>query len=83
MCTRMSSEIHIREGVQYRHYQGGMYTILAVAMDATNANEGRRVVVYRAQVDGAVYVRTVDEFLEPVLWPDGTTRSRFAPAESV
>ncbi|MBY0539138.1 DUF1653 domain-containing protein [Patescibacteria group bacterium] len=77
----MSDVTDIQEGARYQHYKGGMYTVVAVAKNATNAADGVSVVVYRAEKDGAVYVRNTDEFLEPVLWQDGITHPRFVPAE--
>lgn len=71
-----------REGSEYLHYKGGLYSIVAVALNATNAADGTEVVVYKSQKDGAVYVRNMDEFLELIEWPDGVTRSRFVPADT-
>lgn len=75
------SASELREGARYMHYKGGTYVVVAVAKDATNATDGTPVVVYRAEADGAVYVRRYDEFLETTLWPDGIERGRFIPAE--
>lgn len=77
----MSDAFELREGTVYVHYKGGEYTVVAVAVDATNAADGTKVVVYRAHADGAVYVRNKNEFLQTVIWPDGVQRPRFVPAK--
>lgn len=79
----MSNAFNPREGSDYVHYKGGLYSIVAVALNATNATDGTEVVVYKSQKDGAVYVRNKDEFLQLIEWPDGVTRSRFVPADTL
>ncbi len=78
----MSALPTVRSGAEYVHYKGGRYTVVATAIDATNTAGDRQVVVYRALKDGAVYVRNLAEFLEPVVWPDGETRPRFLSADT-
>ncbi len=65
----------------YTHYKGGTYTVLSVATDATNTREGGAVVVYQSHANKETYCRDLAEFMEMVTLPDGSRRSRFAPAE--
>lgn len=47
-------------GEEFRHYKGGMYTIVAIGLiEATM----ERVVIYRAAKDNAVWVRPYEEFM--------------------
>ncbi len=43
---------------------GALYTIVGVAIDATNiANAGRRMVIYQ-RGDGSMYARELSEFMD-------------------
>ena len=64
-------------GDVWRHYKGGHYVVLCVAVDANNLSRGedrhspvcgksRYVVVYRVLGGTQVYVRAEAEFLEQV-----------------
>jgi|CXWL01.1.fsa_nt_gi hypothetical protein len=66
---------------EYIHYKGGTYTVLSVAKDSTNEREGTAVVVYKSHSNGETYCRDLAEFVQPVEWPDGSTKGRFVPAE--
>lgn len=55
-----------RQGI-YRHYRGGLYTVLFVARNSTNGpDEGKNVVVYVSHKDGYVSVRDEEQFHELV-----------------
>jgi hypothetical protein len=58
----------------YRHYKGGLYTVLMTALESTNGRERAPVVVYVSHQDGSINVRDEREFHEPV---EGVPR--FAP----
>lgn len=73
----------ILENTEYLHYKGGAYTVLSVALDATNAADDRKVVVYRSHEDNRLYVRALEEFVELVLWENGEMRPRFIPASAL
>lgn len=49
---------------KYRHYRGGVYTVLFVAQDS---DQGRPVVVYMNDEHGTYYVRSLREFTANVL----------------
>lgn len=63
----------------YRHYKGGTYTLLCIARDSSNHSNrpNQRIAIYVSHQRRTVRVRELDEFLEPVVWPDGVTRPRF------
>lgn len=67
---------------EYQHFKGGRYVVVGEAIDATNGME-RRVVVYRSVHESTLFVRSVDEFLQEVEWPDGIMRPRFIEAKSL
>ncbi len=46
----------------YRHYKGGLYRVLFVAHESTNAREGNGVVVYVSLKTGRINVRDEGEF---------------------
>ena len=60
-------------GDVWRHYKGGHYVVLAVAVDVNNPSreEDRYVVVYRAIGSSQIFARAEAEFLEDV---DGSPR---------
>lgn len=70
------------KNAEYQHFKGGRYVVVGVAIDATNGME-RRVVVYRSVHESTLFVRSVDEFLQKVEWPDGIMRARFVKANSL
>jgi hypothetical protein len=53
-------------GRQYKHYKGGVYTVLAIGH--LEANPAERMVVYQSEYDttdyprGTVWIRPVDSF---------------------
>ena len=56
----------IQQGV-YRHYKGGLYTVLFAARCSDNGpREGEDVVVYVSHTTGKMYTRFAREFFEPV-----------------
>lgn len=69
---------YLRTGVKYRHFKGGLYSVLCVAADAQTFGS---VVVYYSVLDGGRWTRPLAEWDEPVVWPDGVTRPRFSPVE--
>lgn len=52
-------EVH--EGQRYRHFKGGLYTVLGVATHSETLEE---MVVYRNEADGSVWVRPKVMFLD-------------------
>lgn len=67
----------------YRHYGGGNYTVLAVGRNSTNKDDGKPMVAYFSWTTGNLCFRDLEEFAEPIEWPDGVTRPRFCRAEEV
>lgn len=55
-------------GRKYRHYKGGVYTVLLLAV-STKDGYNEEVVVYRAEKDGSVWTRPVTEWNEKVRLP--------------
>jgi hypothetical protein len=47
---------------RYRHYKGGLYTLLFVAPDTTNGREDRKIAVYVTHQDGVIRARDLAEF---------------------
>jgi len=65
--------------MMYQHYKGGLYILLFEATDSGNhEDEGQGMVVLQSVSNEEFYVRPEAEFEQPVLWPDGKTRPRFA-----
>lgn len=78
----MSGMESIQSGKTYKHYKGGLYTVLFVAEETTNARKGSNGgVVYVSHTYGKIKYRDLDEFTEEIKWPDGVTRQRFVPIE--
>ncbi len=74
--------MELQQNQVYNHHGGGKYLVLFVADESTNARKGAKVVVYVSLTYGVVRCRDLEEFLEPVTWPDGIVRPRFVPAET-
>lgn len=67
----------IQQGV-YRHYKGGLYTVLMAARCSDNGpNEGENVVVYVSHTTGEVRTRLAKEFFEDVVCQRDVVRPRF------
>ncbi len=78
----MSTEQVIRSGKTYKHYKGGLYTVLFVAEETTNVRKGNNGgVVYVSHTYGNIKYRDFDEFTEEIEWPDGVMRQRFVLLE--
>lgn len=61
-------------GQRYRHYKGGQYEVITVAqLEATY----EPLVVYRAEVDAAVWARPLSQWSESVEY-EGQTVTRFS-----
>ncbi len=63
----------IQPGV-YKHFRGGMYTVILIAQDSTNSRERpdgskNHIVIYVSHTNGKVFARDLDEFIELVKWP--------------
>jgi hypothetical protein len=63
--------------VRYRHYKGGLYEVL---YEATLESDLSPMIVYRAVVNGTVWVRPREVFFE-LVEVDGVRVPRFAPAD--
>lgn len=65
----------------YRHYKGGTYRVLCMGKDSNNDRKHEPTVIYISLSDGRhrgqICVRHLEEFNEPVCWPDSVTRPRF------
>jgi len=57
----------------YRHFKGGLYEVIDVAVDAETATE---YVVYRSRTTGQLFVRPKSRFVEHIRY-DGTEIPRF------
>ena len=57
-----------------RHYRGGRYRVLDVAVDEVT---GESVVIYVSLAFGYVWARKLDVFEEEVEWADGKKKARF------
>lgn len=78
----MSGMESIQSGKTYKHYKGGLYTVLFVAEETTNARKGNNGgVVYVSHTYGKIKHRDLDEFTEEIEWPDGIVRPRFILSE--
>ncbi len=79
----MSQKQTIQSGETYKHYKGGLYTVLFVAEETTNARKGGNGgVVYVSHTYGKIKYRDLDEFTEEIEWPDGIVRPRFILSET-
>ena len=74
----MTSDPTVQSGKTYKHYKGGLYTVLFLAEETTNARKGGNGgVVYVSHTYGKIKYRDLDEFTEEIEWPDGVKRPRF------
>lgn len=79
----MSQKQTIQSGKTYKHHKGGLYTVLFVAEETTNARKGGNGgVVYVSHTYGKIKYRDLDEFTEEIEWPDGIVRPRFILSET-
>jgi hypothetical protein len=53
----------IEPGQVYRHYKGGLYVIVAVAIDEASLEP---MVVYRSNRRGTTWIRTLANFIERI-----------------
>ena len=51
-------------GKVFRHYKGGLYTVLFEAQDATNRADRDEMVVYVSHTTGKIYCRLNVEFFD-------------------
>jgi len=78
----MNKKEDLKSGETYVHYKGGLYTVLFVTEETTNARKGNNGgVVYVSHTYGKIKHRDFDEFIEEIEWPDGTMRPRFVLAD--
>ena len=69
-------------GKIYKHHKGGLYLVLHVVEESTNAFVGKKGVVYVSLTKGVIKHRELSEFLEEVRWADGTMAPRFVEETS-
>ncbi len=70
----------IQVGKVLRHFKGGEYKVVALALDTDNLMPR---VIYRGNHElGRTFDRIRPQFLEVVTWPDGVIRTRFVLLES-
>lgn len=67
---------HPAPGDVFEHDKGGRYVVVAVGLKEDTLTEA---VAYRGP-DGSVWFRTLDDWLAPVVGPDGRLRPRFVLA---
>ncbi len=71
----------------YKHSRGDVYFVLGVGtldMDGHGDYNAPRQVVYestRSVKDGLLRLRSEEEFVRPIAWPDGVVRPRFVRME--
>ena len=53
------------EGVLYKHFKGGLYTVLHIAFDT---EEEEKTVVYRSVTDGKIFTRLLRNWSEEVYY---------------
>lgn len=58
----------------YTHFKGGKYRLIYLGKHSETTE---RVVVYQSFTTGEVWVRPLESWTGPVVWPDGVTRQRF------
>ena len=67
----------------YKHYKGGLYRVIAHAIESTNGRDGQEVVVYISLEKGLWYTRNAIEFYSTVAlecgFPLGPTYVRETP----
>jgi len=68
-------------GGLFRHYKGDLYRVISAATESTNARNGQLLVIYIGRPASGIRVRTLEEWQELVVWPDGTMRPRFTLAD--
>jgi hypothetical protein len=59
----MSVVLYPEIGPVYRHYKGGLYTIITLA---NHTETGEPMVVYKSELFGSVYVRPLSMWFERV-----------------
>ncbi len=65
----------------FRHFKGGRYRPLHIAKSADDESNQS---VYISLDYGTAWVRSLAEWQEPTdRWPDGVTRPRFVPEDSL
>jgi hypothetical protein len=67
----------VEPGHVYAHHRGGRYLVLHLCTECTKDRRGRTGVVYASLTSGEIRHRDHEEFVEPVMWPDGLTRPRY------
>lgn len=69
------AESRVETGREYRHFKGGAYLVITVALEEMNLSP---VVIYKQVETGIVFTRPLDSFLEEVDL-DGVKTPRFKP----
>lgn len=71
----------IKENKTYRHFKGNIYKVLYIGYDGEDNSENpKKVVIYRANHDGKILVRSYDNFVSKVdkeKYPNSTQEYRF------
>lgn len=57
----------------YKHYKGGLYVRLFEGTASCDIEQDSRITVYLSMQNGEVYVRTSDNFHDPIRADDGLT----------
>lgn len=64
----------------YRHYKGGLYTVLGLVLNTTHSAGDSPMVLYVSEA--GKFVRDLAEFTEEIEWPDGVRRPRWVHEEA-
>lgn len=73
----------IKENATYKHFKGNVYKVLYIGYDSEINDENgnpRKLVVYKSNHDGKVWVRPYDNFISKVdmeKYPNATQEYRF------
>lgn len=70
----------VEPGQVFRHYKGGLYTVVAVGIDEATM---KPMVAYCSNLRGDVWFRTLDNWQEPVEVETGPTIPRGLPRMGV
>lgn len=65
----------------YRHFKGRLYVVEGRALDVTGSRSPTEMVLYHNRTSGERFVRTYEDFVAVVKWPDGIMRPRFIPED--
>ncbi len=68
------AECPVKVGQIYRHYKGGLYSVVAVSLKEDDLNV---LITYHSNLKATSWTRTLENFTEWVETPDNPSRKRF------